>query len=256
VSGLLIVNADDFGGNPLATERIAECFAANRITSTTAMVYMQDSPRAAEIAASRSLAVGLHLNLTQEFENPATPGPVRERQARAVRYFAGRRSTRFIINPVLVRAVGRCIEDQLDRFRELFGREPTHIDGHNHVHLSPTVLLALPKGARVRTAESSYVNSHRATAHIRRARHLLIAGRQLTTDRLYAINRLKENATEQEMRDLLAPAERLTVEIMVHPDRNGDYRLLMSDEWRDAIGRHRLGCFDDLTPSHARLNPV
>jgi predicted glycoside hydrolase/deacetylase ChbG (UPF0249 family) len=242
----LIVNADDFGGNPLATERIAECFSAKRITSTTAMVYMKDTAKAVEIAASQPLAIGLHLNLTQEFEDPATPDPVRERQARAVRHFAGRRSARFIVNPALVRLIGKCVADQLERFRELFGREPTHIDGHNHVHLSPTILLALPKGARVRTAESSYVDRREATARIRRARHLLIARRQLTTDRMYAINRLKAGATTREMQELLAPAERLSVEIMVHPDRDGDYRLLMSEGWSDALSSHRLGCFDDL----------
>jgi predicted glycoside hydrolase/deacetylase ChbG (UPF0249 family) len=251
MSGLLIVNADDFGGNPLATERIAECFAASRITSTTAMVYMRDTPKAASIAASQALPIGLHLNLTQELDDPTTPVQVRERQARIVRHFAGRRSPRFILNPALMRLVRRCVGDQLDRFRELFGHDPTHIDGHNHVHLNPTVLLALPKEARVRTAESSHVEGRSAGAGIRRARHKLIARRQLTTDRMYAINELGGDATAQDMRNLLAPAERLSVEIMVHPDRDRDYRLLMSDDWLDAIGRHRLGCFDDLPTPRA-----
>ena len=246
MSSLLIVNADDFGGNALATERIAECFASRRITSTTAMVYMQDTANAAAIAASQTMAIGLHLNLTQEFDDPATPTPVRERQAQAVRHFAGQRRPRFTFNPALRRLVGRCVGDQLERFREEFGREPTHIDGHNHVHLSPTVLLALPKGACVRTAESSFVNHRGVSARVRDLRHRFITRRQLTTDRLYAINRLGRQATLLQMRGLLAPAEHLSVEIMVHPDRDGDYRILMSKDWGEALAGHRLGSFEDL----------
>src|ERR1700710_640786 len=50
MSGLLIVNADDWGGERRSTEAIQEAFDAGRVTSTTAMVYMEDSGRAAEIA--------------------------------------------------------------------------------------------------------------------------------------------------------------------------------------------------------------
>ena len=99
VTGLLIVNADDFGGNPLATDRIVECFAARRITSTSAMVHMKDSARAARLAQNGELAVGLHLNLTQAFDDPETPAGVRERQARAVAYFAGGTTTTVHLQP-------------------------------------------------------------------------------------------------------------------------------------------------------------
>lgn len=258
MSGLLIVNADDFGGNPLATARIVECFAANRITSTTAMVYMQDSANAAQIARDAGdvrLAVGLHLNLTQAFDDPSTPAAIRERQAQAVRYFAGRRAARFTFNPALMRLVERCVNDQLDGFRTLYGREPTHIDGHNHVHMSPTVLLALPRATPVRTGESGLAGAGSggsAAEHVRRARHRFIAHRHLTTARFYAINRLGDRPTASDMHALLAAAGRHSVEIMTHPDRDGDYRLLMSDQWREALAEHRLGSFADLRESPAR----
>lgn len=29
------------------------------------------------------------------------------------------------------------LEAQLSRFRELLGRDPTHVDGHQHVHVLP-----------------------------------------------------------------------------------------------------------------------
>jgi hypothetical protein len=65
------------------------------------MVYMSDSEHAAGIACARQLPVGLHLNVTQEFDDPSTPRTVRERQARVARYLAGRRLRRFTFNPVI-----------------------------------------------------------------------------------------------------------------------------------------------------------
>lgn len=242
-AGLLIVNADDFGGNPLATDRIAECFLAGAITSTSAMVCMSDSERAASIAKSRELPVGLHLNLTQPFEDPGTPQAVRERQAAAVRRFGGSRVQRLSYNPFLSSLVRACIDDQLECFCALYDREPTHVDGHNHAHLSPTVLLALPAATRTRTAESPVSAKPSPGALLRRARGGFISRRYITTDRFVAIDRLGSSPSEQEINRLLALADRSSLEIMTHPDRERDYRLLMSEQWRAALKARTLGSF-------------
>src|SRR5947209_15703921 len=119
------------------------------------MVYMQDSQRAAAIARERGLPVGLHLNLTFPFDDPHAPADVRRRQARAVRSFRRLRLHNWVVFPKrrlyypwLRDRVDACVRDQLDAFRALYGREPTHIDGHHHVHLTPTVLRSpvLPDG--------------------------------------------------------------------------------------------------------------
>jgi predicted glycoside hydrolase/deacetylase ChbG (UPF0249 family) len=251
MAGLLIVNADDFGGNPLATERIAECFSAGRVTSTTAMMFMGDSERAARIAGSQRLPTGLHLNLTQPFEDPGTPRAVQERQAQAIRHLAGRRLARYTFNPLLTRLVRRCIADQLDRFHELFGHDPTHIDSHNHAHLSPSVLLALPRGVRIRTAESPVHATLALGRLMRRARRTLIAHRQLTTDHFFAIDRLGSSPTLPAMHELVAMSDHASVEIMVHPDRDSDYRLLMSDAWAETLRGRGLGSFADLGTSRS-----
>jgi predicted glycoside hydrolase/deacetylase ChbG (UPF0249 family) len=44
---MLIINADDFGMDEISTNRILECYDRRLITSTTAMVFMADSIRAA-----------------------------------------------------------------------------------------------------------------------------------------------------------------------------------------------------------------
>jgi predicted glycoside hydrolase/deacetylase ChbG (UPF0249 family) len=242
-AGLLIVNADDFGGNPLATDRIAECFQVGAITSTSAMVYMSDSERAASIAKSREFPVGLHLNLTQPFEDPGTPRAVRERQAAAARRFAGSRVQRLSYNPFLSSLVRACIDDQLECFRALYDREPTHIDGHNHAHLSPTVLLALPAATRTRTAESPVSARPSPGALPRWARSTFIARRYITTDRFLAIDRLGSSPSAREIDRLLSPADKSSLEIMTHPDRERDHRLLMSEQWRAALKAKTLGSF-------------
>ena len=250
MTGLLIVNADDFGGHQLATDRIAQCFEAQRITSATAMVYMEDSERAAELARSHKLPIGLHLNLTQEFEDAQAPFSIRERQARAVRYFANKRRRRITYNPMLRSLVKACIADQLSCFRELFGVEPTHIDGHNHAHLSPTVLFALPKNIPVRTGESNLARTIAPHTLFTSARHATLARRQITTDRLVALDRLNSledrPASEGALADLLRAADTSTVEVMAHPHRDRDYRLLMSERWHRMLEQCKHGSYVEL----------
>ena len=49
---MLIINADDFGHSRLATERILSCRKSGAITSTSAMVFMEDSLGAADLYKS------------------------------------------------------------------------------------------------------------------------------------------------------------------------------------------------------------
>ena len=156
VSGLLIVNADDWGASRHTTERIATSFAAGGVSSATAMVYMADSERAAGRALEIGLPTGLHLNLTQAFDGPSVPVRVRETQRHlAARLGKLHRRDRLLLDPRLVAPVRVCVSEQLDCFRSLYGRDPTHLDGHNHVHLDPVVLCVLPRRLRLRTAVRS-----------------------------------------------------------------------------------------------------
>lgn len=41
------------------------------------------------------------------------------------------------------------LEAQLSRFRELLGRNPTHVDGHQHVHVLPGALFGGPRQGAV-----------------------------------------------------------------------------------------------------------
>lgn len=51
----------------------------------------------------------------------------------------------FEVPIVLSFQVREELEAQLDRFRELLGRNPTHVDGHQHVHVLPGAWVGGPR---------------------------------------------------------------------------------------------------------------
>src|SRR5262249_20143917 len=145
---LVILNADDWGSDSSSTNAILECFAAGATTSASGMVYMRDSERAAEIARSRDIPIGLHVNLTLAFDAAGVPDAIRQRQAALTRRFTPRRlpgtrnriyPSRWVDSRLRRRDLSSALEDQLREFRRLYGQEPTHVDGHHDVHLCPAV---------------------------------------------------------------------------------------------------------------------
>jgi predicted glycoside hydrolase/deacetylase ChbG (UPF0249 family) len=107
----LIVNADDFGHSAEVNAGIVEAYEHGIVTSASIMVRR---PAAAEAARyTGRLAVGLHVELGEW------------------NYRAGRwRST----GAVPANLVATEVVKQLERFRDLVGCEPTHLDSHQHVH--------------------------------------------------------------------------------------------------------------------------
>jgi len=73
LAGLLIINADDWGRDIDTTNRILECVLCGSVSSTSGMVFMEDSERAASVARERGVDVGLHLNVTTPFSVAAAP---------------------------------------------------------------------------------------------------------------------------------------------------------------------------------------
>ena len=244
---LLIVNADDLGWNRPTTDATLEAFRAGRITSATALMYMADSERAAELALEVGLPVGLHLNLTDPFDGEA-PATVRERQMRAVRHFGAPatvwRSRRWLYDPRARQSTAEAIADQFERFREVFGREPTHFDGHNHVHLCPDVALSLPPGVKVRTALG--IRGKGMRGRLLRARQRLTLRDRLTTRHFFNITAMHPEFVVGGPRALLEKAARSSVEVMAHPGFGHEFSLLMAPEWERAIEGLAAGSYLDL----------
>ena len=104
----LIVNADDLGMTAAINEGIFAAHEGGIVTSASLMVLRDAAPTAVEaLAGYPDLAVGLHLESAFVLCNPVGD--------------KGR-------TPDL-----KC-RKQLERFRALLGRNPTHLDSHKHVH--------------------------------------------------------------------------------------------------------------------------
>jgi predicted glycoside hydrolase/deacetylase ChbG (UPF0249 family) len=126
----LIVNADDFGQSAGVNQGIVRAHEEGIVTSASLMVRWPAAAQAAAYARSQPrLGVGLHLDL----EEWAC------RDGSWVRLYQVVRTDDAV-------AVTTEAQRQLDEFRRLTGRDPTHLDSHQHVHRDEpcrAVLLAI-----------------------------------------------------------------------------------------------------------------
>lgn len=151
-TGILIVNADDWGRDLETTERIVECVTVGAVSSASAMVFMEDSERAADRAGERGVDVGLHLNFTTPFSAQAVPRRLLESHERVARYLKRSRLSQVVYHPGLADAFKYVVAAQLEEFARIYGTPPRRVDGHHHMHLCANVLWAglLPSGTIAR----------------------------------------------------------------------------------------------------------
>jgi predicted glycoside hydrolase/deacetylase ChbG (UPF0249 family) len=251
-AGLLIVNADDLGHDTDATDRTIECFRAGCITSASAMVFMADSDRASALVREAGLPVGLHINLSEDFTDPKAPPEVRERQGSLARRFGGdrgRQLLRWLYDPRIRADVEACISDQLARFSELYDEPPTHVDGHQHVHLCPNVFLArsLPAGIRMRGTLGAYPLDRSPLALARTLRQRWIARRFRSPDHVVDIADVDPRRPDARRRAWLDLTDGATLEVMAHPGFGHEHECLVSPEWDEALRGRPLGSYADFT---------
>jgi predicted glycoside hydrolase/deacetylase ChbG (UPF0249 family) len=128
----LIVNADDFGQTAGINRGIIAAHERGIVTSASLMVRW---PAAAEAAAyckgHPELSLGLHLDLGEWAFRDGSWVP------------------RYEVVPLDDPAVVEHeVYRQLDHYRRLVGREPTHIDSHQHVHLREPVKSVVVRATR------------------------------------------------------------------------------------------------------------
>lgn len=249
MSGLLIVNADDFGLDTANTDAIVECFRSGAISSTTALVWMRDSDRAGELARAERIPTGLHLNLIEPYTSGDVPECVAATQRRVVERLRTGGIGPQLYHPAWSEDFGRCIADQLSRFRELYGRTPTHLDGHRHMHLVMNALLSRALGPVKRCRRPVNRTPRESAGHKRlawSALSVLVRLRFATTDACFSIRSLHPALGGSGLEDELVRAGRSSVELYVHPGYRDELPLLHSDEWLARLASHRLGSFEDL----------
>jgi predicted glycoside hydrolase/deacetylase ChbG (UPF0249 family) len=128
----LVVNADDLGLCPEVDAGIVRAHEEGIVTSASLMVDGASAADAVAAAAEHPrLGLGLHLDLG---EWVLEAGEWRER-----------RRVADTGDPV---SVAGALERQLARFRALTGRDPDHLDSHQHVHRTEPVRSILGVRAR------------------------------------------------------------------------------------------------------------
>jgi predicted glycoside hydrolase/deacetylase ChbG (UPF0249 family) len=129
----LIVNADDLGFSAGVNRGIAEAHEGGIVTSASLMVDRPAAEDGAELARrTPSLSVGLHAVLDRRDELTVTAESCAAELAR-----------------------------QLERFEQLVGRPPTHIDSHHHAH----------RRERIRDAFAAFADGHGLPMRERAVRH-------------------------------------------------------------------------------------
>lgn len=140
---LLIVNADDFGLSKGQNYGIVEACRHGVVTSTTAMVNGEAIEHAAALSRDLpDLGVGMHFVLTLGMPLTAMPGLTREGVLGKWIWERAEEGT------LPLEEIARELDCQFNRFVDLFGREPTHIDSHHHVHMIPAIFPLVAEFAR------------------------------------------------------------------------------------------------------------
>jgi hypothetical protein len=235
-NGLLIVNADDWGRDQENTERIFECCLRKAISSVSAMVFMEDSARAAAIAREQGIDAGLHLNLTTPFSAPGCPPQLVERQRELAAYLCRHPFARVVFHPWLARSFEYVVTAQIDEFHRLYQKAPERLDGHHHMHLCANILLGglLPSGTIVRR-NFSFLPGEKSLSNrlYRHAMDRILTRRHRVTDFFFSLPPLEPPTRMQRIFSL---SRQFMVEIETHPVNPEEYRFLAGGEIFSRIG--------------------
>jgi len=232
---MIIVNADDWGRSPMETNAALACYREERITSISAMVFMEDSVRASELAKEARIDPGLHINLTQRFSGAVPPGLLADHHERIARFLTAHKYALLIYNPALRNLFHYVYQAQVDEFVRLYDRAPSHLDGHHHQHLCANMLIdrVIPAGAKVRRSFHFWPGERGlANRTYRRLVDGCLARRYRLTDFFFALSQCLGGDRMARVAEL---ARTRTVEVMTHPADPIERGYLLSDRYLSAI---------------------
>ncbi|XP_014778293.1 carbohydrate deacetylase isoform X1 [Octopus bimaculoides] len=136
----LIINADDVGYSQIRDEGIAECIDAGSVTSCSLLVNGV-SAKSIIIARCPKVSLGLHLNLTEG----CPIGSLYDTLTNEEGFFRGKFGFREAVDNGKIDSeeISEEIDHQIRTFWKLTDQKPTHIDGHQHIHVIPAIMKIL-----------------------------------------------------------------------------------------------------------------
>ena len=246
---MLIINADDYGRSSAETDAALMCYQSARLTSVSAMVLMRDSERAAALATENGLEVGLHLNFTERFTGNNKTASLTDHQDQLAGYLRRNKYSQIFYNPFLRDGFCYSYEAQAEEFERLFGKAPSHIDGHHHMHLSANLLLSnlLPAGMRIRRNFSFWPGEkNRFNRAYRSLVDCWLTRKYRLTDYFFDLTQTIQGGT---LERVISLAENRDVELMTHPVVSTESEFLRSVQFETILrrlnvnGGHRLDAF-------------
>jgi predicted glycoside hydrolase/deacetylase ChbG (UPF0249 family) len=242
---MLIINADDWGRSEAETDAAMVCVNAGSVTSLSAMVFMQDSERAAQMARDHKLDVGLHLNFAERFTGDAPPESVADQSALVTRLRRNNYS-HLIYFPGLRAKVAAAFTAQWLEFERLYKQPPTHLDGHHHLHLASNLVFGniLPSGLKLRRnfsffpGEKSLLNRS-----YRRFVDSWLKRNHCLPDYFFC---LSQSLADHKMERISALSQSANVELMSHPVVEAESKFLLSSDFAGNLAHVRLGGYASL----------
>ncbi|WP_227734249.1 chitin disaccharide deacetylase [Yersinia proxima] len=205
---LLIVNADDFGLCKGQSYGIIEAFRHGIVSSTTAMMNCADIYHAAELSKQHpALPVGMHFVLT--YGRPLTAMPSLVDASGELGKWLWARAEADELN---LDEITQELTAQFNKFVAVFGRPPTHIDSHHHVHMLPQIYPLIESFAQEKSLPLR-IDRHEAQ------QQGMVLNNPRSTE-WFDAGFYGENLTEQSFLQLLATADQNginTIEVMCHP---------------------------------------
>jgi hypothetical protein len=225
----VIINADDWGIDRATTGRTLDCFLKGAISSASAMVFMEDSERASDLAREHQIDCGLHLNLTAPFSAPPASSLLREHQRKLTSFLRSHRYASIVYHPFLASSFDYVVHAQLEEFERLYGSPAARVDGHHHMHLSANVVgqKLLPAGIIVRRNYSFAPGEKNALNRWYRARQdRRLARRHRMTDFFFSLPPLEPASRLEKIFNL---AMHSNVELETHPINQNEFNFLTGE---------------------------
>lgn len=137
---ILIVNSDDFGLSHSINQGIVKCFKDGIVTSASILTNGKAFEEAVMLTKENHLNTGIHLTLTDG--QPVSKSKYIPTLVDKNTYFP-RSYVDFSLPYFRLKISSKDVETefraQIEKFLET-GLKPTHVDGHQHIHMFPRSL--------------------------------------------------------------------------------------------------------------------
>ena len=236
----LIVNADDFGQSQGVNRGIIAAHRHGIVTSASLMVRWPAAPEAVAYAREHpSFSLGLHVDLGEKTFRAGEWLPV------------------YTVVPLQdMTAISREVSRQLDAFRHLMDRDPSHLDSHQHVHLrepAHTVLVDMAERLGIPLRHRCARVCYRGNFYGQTAEGSPVPDVISVEGLIRILEMLPEGCTELGCH----PAESCDFETMYRSERQEELRVLCDSRVRSAMQRLgiELRSFIDFPNGHLHAQP-